>query len=305
MTNYNNLFYATDRHYIANCGHDERGQFNSGKAGDQSGDEFYVRTWYKYPYGNGWDGVLRYEKNPEVGKLLAILGIEASLNDHIGYDNWQRWTYETQLKAVGDDPSKVKVDCETDCSASIIAHTRAVGRMLNIPELANITATYTGNMRDIYIKAGFTWLTDAKYKTSPDYLLPGDLLLNIQYHTATNLTVGKKVKWNGEWLNMDKTKFVSECYTSLLMRNGTDKEIANWVAVADTKSPLDIMTEIAYSPEGIREWVVTMYKLMLNRNPDKSGLEHWTASLRAGKTRAEVLDSIKNSPEYKKLHGIK
>ena len=49
-------------------------------------------------------------------------------------------------------------------------------------------------MKDIFKKAGFTVLTDSKYLTSDDYLIPGDILLNEQHHTATNLDYGSKVK---------------------------------------------------------------------------------------------------------------
>ena len=37
-------------------------------------------------------------------------------------------------------------------------------------------------------------LTDSKYLTGCDYLLPGDILLYDSHHTATNVTIGKKVK---------------------------------------------------------------------------------------------------------------
>ena len=53
-------------------------------------------------------------------------------------------------------------------------------------------------MRSALTKAGFQLLTDSKYLTSGDYLLPGDILLNDGHHTATNVTIGKRVKadWN-------------------------------------------------------------------------------------------------------------
>lgn len=31
---------------ISNCGHDERGKYSGGKAGDQKGDEWAVIPWY-------------------------------------------------------------------------------------------------------------------------------------------------------------------------------------------------------------------------------------------------------------------
>lgn len=303
--NYDKWVYAKDKHYISNCGHDERGKYNSGQAGDQTGDEWYIRTWYQYPYGTKkWDCVLRYEKDTAVAEKLMQLAVEAALNDKIGYDNYQRWTYQTLLEKAGDDPSKITYPCESDCSAGIIANTKAVGRLLNIPALATIPATYTKNMRNAYKNAGFTVLTDSKYLYSPDYLLPGDLLLNEDMHTCTNITVGSKAVWNpkGAWSGMDKTKYVKECYTSLLTRNASEKEAATWVARCSMMTPQEIMNNIAYSEEGMKAWVAMLYKLLLNREPDKDGMKYWINTMKAGKSRADVLNGIKGSPEYKNLH---
>ena len=48
--------------------------------------------------------------------------------------------------------------------------------------------------------AGFTVLTDSKYLISPDYLLPGDILLYDGEHTSTNVTIGRAARsgWNPE-----------------------------------------------------------------------------------------------------------
>ena len=175
-------------HYISNSGGDERGKAYGGAAGDQTGNEWTIRTWYNRP----WSCVLRYP-DLKVGKLLAELGEKAAKNDKIGYDQWQRDTYWTQLQKVGYDPAKITVACEADCSAGVIANTKAVGYLLGIEKLQKIGATYTGNMRSCYRTAGFQVLTDSKYLSSPDYLLPGDILLNDEHHTATNLTQGAKV----------------------------------------------------------------------------------------------------------------
>ena len=175
-------------HYISNSGGDERGKAYGGAAGDQTGNEWTIRTWYNRP----WSCILRYP-DIKVGKLLAELGEKAAKNNKIGYDQWQRDTYWTQLQKVGYDPEKITVACEADCSAGVIANTKAVGYLLGIDKLKTIGATYTGNMRSCYKAAGFQVLTDSKYLSSPDYLLPGDILLNDQHHTATNLTQGAKV----------------------------------------------------------------------------------------------------------------
>ena len=180
---------STGTHYISNSGSDENGAYSGGQAGDQTGKEWRMRDWYNRP----WTCVLRYP-DQKVALKIAQLAIDAALNDHIGYDQSQNRTYLAQLKSVGWEPSKINVNCEADCSAGVCANVTAAGYLLGIKALQNHTGTYTGNMRSALTKAGFQLLTDSKYLTSGDYLLPGDILLNDGHHTATNVTVGKKVK---------------------------------------------------------------------------------------------------------------
>lgn len=184
---------STGTHYISNSGHDENKAYRGGQAGDQTGTEWQMRSWYNRP----WTVVLRYP-DQTVALKIAQLGIDAALNDKIGYDQGQNRTYLNQLKAVGWEPSKIKTACEADCSAGVCANVTAAGYLLGIPALKNHTGTYTGNMKNALVKAGFKALTDSKYLTGGDYLLPGDILLNENHHTATNVTIGSKVKkdWN-------------------------------------------------------------------------------------------------------------
>jgi len=184
---------STSTHYISNSGSDENGSYSGGQAGDQNGKEWRMRDWYNRP----WNCVLRYP-DQKVALKIAQLAIDAALNDKVGYDQSQNRTYLKQLKAVGWEPSKITVACEADCSAGVCANVTAAGHLLGIPALQNHTGTYTGNMRSALTKAGFQLLTDSKYLTGGDYLLPGDILLNDGHHTATNVTLGAKVKssWN-------------------------------------------------------------------------------------------------------------
>lgn len=179
-------------HYISNSGSDENGNYTGGQAGDQTGKEWQMRSWYNRP----WSCVLRFP-DQKVALKIAQLAIDAALNDKVGYDQSQNRTYLSQLKAVGWEPSKITVACEADCSAGVCANITAAGYLLGIPALQKHTGAYTGNMRSALTKAGFTLLTDNKYLTSGDYLLPGDILLNDGHHTATNVTIGSKVK--GDW----------------------------------------------------------------------------------------------------------
>lgn len=186
---YANYLISTSTKYISNSGGDERGGISGGAAGDQTGNEWTLKSWYNRP----WDCVLRYP-DPKVGIRIAELGCAAALNNHIGYDQGQRQTYWSCLIKAGYNPSKITTNCEADCSAGVIANVKAVGFLMNISKLKDINATYTGNMKQSFANAGFQVLTSSQYISSPDYLLPGDILLNESHHAATNVTMGLKVR---------------------------------------------------------------------------------------------------------------
>lgn len=173
---------------LSNSGGDERGNISGGKAGDQTGTEWWIIPWYSRP----WNCVLRHQ-DEKVRKKIADLARKAANNDHIGYNQSNRDSYFNELKKVNYNPSKITKNCDADCSAGVIANIKAVGHLLGIKNLQTITCTYTGNMREALSDVGFKVLTDSKYLTSDNYLLEGDILLNDECHVATNLTNGYKV----------------------------------------------------------------------------------------------------------------
>lgn len=173
---------------ISNCGHDENGKYSGGAAGDQTGAEWEIRTWYNRP----WNCVLRHPDR-NVGNMLADLARKAAQNNLVGYDQNQRGTYWQHLKASNYDPAQITIKCEADCSSGVAANVKAAGYRLGIKSLQNVSADcYTGNLRAALKAAGFEALTDSKYLTSDAYLLPGDILLYEGHHTATNLDTGSK-----------------------------------------------------------------------------------------------------------------
>lgn len=180
--NFNNYYGK-----ISNSGSDERGKYSGGAAGDQTGKEWQIRTWYSRP----WYCVIRIT-NQKARQLLAELSIQAANNPNIGYNQKRRDTYWIQLSKNGYRPSKIKTPCQADCSAGVIANTKAVGYLLNISALKDISATYTGNMRAAYKNSGACQIyTDKKYLSSYDYLVPGDILLKDDSHVCVNLGIGK------------------------------------------------------------------------------------------------------------------
>ena len=193
--NYDKYLYSNGTHYISNSGKDENNAYHGGKAGDQTGHEWELKGWYNRP----WSVVLRYP-DQAVALLIAKLSIAAALNNKIGYDQYQRTTYWTQLKAAGYDPSKITVACEEDCTAGVSANVKAAGAIMGIKALEDLPICSSRNMRQEFVKAGFVALTASKYLTGTGYLLPGDVLLYENHHAAANVTLGSKVKedWHPE-----------------------------------------------------------------------------------------------------------
>lgn len=173
---------------LSNSGHDERGMYSGGQAGDQGG-EWTIIPWYRYPYG-GWDMVLHYPDS-NVRALIAKLATEAANNDNIGYDQSQRYTFWQQLQASGYRPANIKSPCEADCSAGVAAICKAVGYLTGNVGLQDISIyMYTGNERAVLTAAGFEVRNASKYLTGDSYLFAGDVLLNEENHTCICVTDG-------------------------------------------------------------------------------------------------------------------
>ena len=173
---------------ISNCGHDENNRYRGGKAGDQTGTEWKVINWYNRP----WKCVLRHP-DAKVRKMIASMAKAAAVNNKIGYDQSERYTFWEHLKASNYDPAQITIACEADCSSGVAAIVKGAGYRLGNEKMKNVSIyLYTGNMRAGLKAAGFEVLTDSKYLTSDAYLLEGDILLNDNAHVATNLTTGSK-----------------------------------------------------------------------------------------------------------------
>lgn len=178
---------------ISNCGHDENNRYSGGKAGDQTGTEWRVINWYNRP----WKCVLRHP-DAKVRKMIASMAKAAAVNNKIGYDQSERYTFWEHLKASNYDPAQITIACEADCSSGVAAIVKGAGYRLGNEKMKNVSIyLYTGNMRAGLKAAGFEVLTDSKYLTSDAYLLEGDILLNDNAHVATNLTDGAKSSGTG------------------------------------------------------------------------------------------------------------
>ena len=88
-----------------------------------------------------------------------------------GYDQTSRW---------GPD---------FDCSSAVISAWELAG----VPVKSN-GATYTGNMRGVFLRCGFEDVTDSVDLAAGTGLRRGDVLLNIRHHTAIYCGDGQEVE---------------------------------------------------------------------------------------------------------------
>lgn len=172
---------------IAHASIDENKTTKNGQAGDQTGKEVCVRTWYSKP----WTVLLRYPDRSVRQRIAEIAEILA--NDNlIGYDQNERNSLHDVLKACDYDLNTFFLrgqKVETDCSAFVTCVCIAAG-IKGLEYAGNAPTTAT--MKSVFKKSGFEVLTDEKYVTQSDYLSEGDILLKPSSHTVIVLDDGDK-----------------------------------------------------------------------------------------------------------------
>lgn len=224
---------------IVSCGHDERGKFKGGKAGDQTGTEYAVKNWYQHTPEH-WGYVLRYP-DQKVADKIAEVAIALAKGNRVGYDQNERTTLYKALKANGWRPEKVSL-CEADCSASTAATIICVGYLLSIGQLKNVNPCDTTMSLRSDLKAhGFKELTESKYLNSDRYLKKGDIVLCEGHHVIINVTDGQNARKTVTTRNtVETSKEIKGDYTvTALMLNmrkapGTDAKIVAVLKNSDT-----------------------------------------------------------------------
>ena len=192
-------YMNSSTHWVSNSCHDEKGNSSKGQAGDNNGDEWkmdksFATITLSYLSSSEKKNVVisiyRYTKNSNVGDKLARLSIEAALNNNIGYDQSQNYTYKTELSMVGWDPKAVKTACEQDCAAGVSTNVIAVGNLLKISDLSDMTMSDTSCLGSALEKAGFVKIKSGSSLSSDDIssLRAGDILI-VRYEKLVN----------GEW----------------------------------------------------------------------------------------------------------
>lgn len=171
---------------IAHASQDEHGNIKNGQAGDQTGKEVCIRSWYSKP----WQYVIRF-KDSDIAEKVARAMEMAAKNELVGYDQLQRNTLLKEARKFNYDISRVHVACETDCSALVSVACMYAG----IPES---TLTLNGNcattrtLRPILKSTGEVEIfSTAAYTNKTDKLKRGDILLKEGAHVAVVVQVDK------------------------------------------------------------------------------------------------------------------
>lgn len=180
---------------VSNCGKDENGGISGGRAGDQTGKEYWLIPWYDY-------GQTQTARHPDakVRETIARLARDAAENDRIGYDQSQRTSFWEQLKKSGYEPKAIRTACEADCSSSTAAIVKAAGHLLGDRKLQGVSEwMWTGNEREQLARAGFSIITANVLR--PSTLMAGDIQFNDRYHTNIFITEAdpRKLEVDG-WL---------------------------------------------------------------------------------------------------------
>ena len=146
-------------------------------AGDQTGKEVCIRSWYSKP----WDIMIRYPDETIAAKAAAA-AVKLANSNLVGYDQSERNSLYNALKRYNFDVDayiKSGQKTETDCSAFVYAVFACFIPRIRSDENAPVTST----MRSLYREWGFVVHTGSRYLFGAG-LLNGDILVNEKSHTA-------------------------------------------------------------------------------------------------------------------------
>lgn len=192
---------------IAHASSDENKSAKGGQAGDQTGKEVCIRSWYNKP----WNVVIRFTDSTMANKVADCMEM-ACKNEQIGYDQLQRNSLLNKARKYNYNVSKVTEPCETDCSALVSVACMYAG----IPES---TLTLNGNcattrtLRQILKSTGEVEIyTTPLYTAKSDRLKRGDIVLKEGSHVAVVVKIDGNYK-----------------LTSTLLKEGSVGESVKWL----------------------------------------------------------------------------
>lgn len=187
--------------YIAHASIDENGKIIGGVAGDQTGKEVCIRTWYAKP----WNQFFHID-NDAVRKQFGNNMIDIAKNNNVGYDQGGRNTLLTQAEKVNFDFSKITVKCECDCSSEVT--TALLGAIYTVlgkeayekakailVVSGNCATTRTFKTRVVNLKSivVVTCYTSTTYTASTTKAVFGDIYNKSGSHIVAYIDDGNKV----------------------------------------------------------------------------------------------------------------
>lgn len=171
---------------IAHASLDENRNIRGGLAGDQTGKEVCVRSWYNKP----WNVLIRFTDSKKAEKVAYFME-KACENQFVGYDQYQRNTLLKYARKFNYDVSKVTEPCETDCSALVSVACMFAGIPESVLTLNGNCAT-TRTLKNLLKSTGQVEIyTSAPYVSQTDRLKRGDILLSEGHHVCVVVKVNE------------------------------------------------------------------------------------------------------------------
>jgi hypothetical protein len=162
---------------------DERRRASGGSAGDQTGCEVKIGSWYNF----GQNVILRPKSAVTASRMIKA-GVYLAQSNLVGYDQGQRRTLYNELKKVNWHYKKLTHKCETDCSAFIAC-------LVNCAGIRVSGDLWTGNLRHALVATGkFTAIYGSKYTSTDANIRKGDIILNEAEHVILAIQNGANVK---------------------------------------------------------------------------------------------------------------
>ena len=94
----------------------------------------------------------------------------------------------------------------------------------------------------------------------------------------------------------DAYQTVQDWYSAILGRQARAGEVDYWATRLETASPLQVVREIWYTPEGVDHRTAVHYSTLLERTPSGGELAYWAPAERA--SDIGVITAIATSAEY-------
>lgn len=153
-------------------------------AGDQTGKEVCIRSFYKKP----WVYLLRCTDRGKA-EIMAKACEAMCNNPNVGYDQSQRVTLHSYLSRNNYNYENITVPVECDCSSFMTVCAECAGIF---PIYTGTNPPVTANMVSKFQKTGyFDLITDSSYINSEKNLLRGDILVGApNTHTVMVLDNG-------------------------------------------------------------------------------------------------------------------